>query len=672
MSWQIQQTLSLPASFGLVSVGGDYILLGGDTGEPGVVLKKTAGVFAQVDTIEADRSGALSPDGGFAFSSSFTVGDIYRRSGDVFSSIASLNFSGNYESNIATAPGVMVVGSYTVPGPSTGRIAVYTYDAIGNDYDLESEVVTGDDHATRVAIDPTGTYIAVADGIDFALRIMKRTGGVTSSLTVLSEIDGQVAELAFIDGALFVNLVLDGQSGLYKYDYSGDVFTFVGLVTEDEIGGGMGAGDFFAISPDGAVVAERNGTRALALGAYENLIPFPEEIGESEGVPMAGAFSADGTQLYVITEDRFFVLEDVPPTDPLLMKPKDEFQVSELIPAVPSRPAIPFRMYATPLPAGLVYNGYTTGGPALPNSWETFDGWMPVKDAPPQFENTIIGVEFISLADALIEFPSVGIPASWEPVMGLEEGETVLIGYRAPIIRSTPAAPRFYGPLRHMEFVDFSAHHATEVNGYPIGGGTFTGTMTIPLEVGEQVVTGTYAKDHRGVLLRIGGDPLPDYCAIYGSARICVLLDFPGSEAVPAVPAVYSYDYQDGWNAGANGEQTFAGDVEVTFRPRLHTGIAIGLAVASERTDLTALDNIRHALYFDYSNGGSPQVRVMESGQFVTDPVPYASIDTFTIRRIAGAVTFDHNATLMYWSPTYLEGDVLVAAALYRAEDGIY
>ena len=351
----------------------------------------------------------------------------------------------------------------------------------------------------------------------------------------------------------------------------------------------------------------------------------------------------------------------------LLQKLSTVTEVTPGVAAVPAVAAVDFFMYACPLPLGYTYRQYqaTPSGPYLPNSLATFLNWSQLIQAPTEYRSEIAGYSFIAIEDIDSGTP---IGSSWIPQYTTVEGSTVLTGYLVPNIIAVALPPQYYGPIQHMAFIQFEGDLAS--NGYPLGTGDFTGTYQVPTTGGLLTVTNVYRKDSRGVLLPVSGDPVPPNCVRTGTCKVTALHDFPGRDAVPAVPAVTSTDYHIGWNAGANSLDTVTDDARVTFTPQVAAAVAVGFANVP-REDVTTPNNLSHAFLIARQPNGRIRSCCLEFGQRVSQLIPYAPEDEFVIEREDGVVTYKINGDTVLVSTARSSGPIQVGTSLYAAGDGV-
>lgn len=355
--------------------------------------------------------------------------------------------------------------------------------------------------------------------------------------------------------------------------------------------------------------------------------------------------------------------------------------VSAYVSAVPAIEAIPFHMYATPLPLGLTYRQVISGDALYPNSAATFANWSQVVTAPPVYATTPGPVTYVFQSLESL-FPSgagsVSIPADWTPVYAtvtfppgtIPATGLQLTGYLVPTTTTTTVAlpPRYYGPIAYMTYVRFSGVEVAS-NGYPLGAGPFVGTVDVPTLTSTTRLTRTFTKDTRGVLIPESA-ALPAYCSEGGSARILMLADFPGRPATPARAAVVNIDYRIGWNAGANSIEQYDGDVFTHFTPVIGGAGAVGLSGPGAGT-VGEFVRLSHAWYFDTDPAGGLRATPMEAGRLTGAPTSYAAGTAFELRRVIGVVTYLKESAVMHTSATPSGGILQVGAALYHADDGV-
>ncbi|MGD9643801.1 MAG: hypothetical protein AB7V08_13810 [Elusimicrobiales bacterium] len=362
--------------------------------------------------------------------------------------------------------------------------------------------------------------------------------------------------------------------------------------------------------------------------------------------------------------------------DPRLVKNEGFVLVSDAVPAEPGVPAVPFALFACPLPKGWLYNQYQVSGVAAPNSPATYQNWQQAKRAPRDFQKLPSGEFYLTLAQAAaylnLGIGSVSVPASWQPVYENTGSGDVLVGYLVPAYSEQELPQRYYGPIAHMTFITFVGAGTYAPNGYPVDiDQPATGYFDVPTLDGVVRVTNQYRKNDKGILYPVGGDPLPAYCTRQGGAHVVMFAGFPGRAEVPARPAVYARDLRIGWDSGANSIDAFDGDCRTVFGVKQVAAIACGFAPESRAND-GDWRTLTHAFYFDRDGSGFAQWRVVESGKGITPPRPANSEDQFTIERIEGQVYYYVNDVLMHVSAEFSAGRIVVGSALYQGGDGIY
>lgn len=125
-----------------------------------------------------------------------------------------------------------------------------------------------------------------------------------------------------------------------------------------------------------------------------------------------------------------------------------------------------------------------------------------------------------------------------------------------------------------------------------------------------------------------------------------------------------TYNFNEGWNAGAVSRSIIDGDVTVRFQvPTSVTGVILGLN--SDSTDAGHLE-IDHGVYFTHG-----QARWVENGTFAPTSARHTSSDTFSILRVQGVVYYQKNDVTFYISAVPSSGPVFVDASLYYGSDTI-
>ncbi|MBW8776850.1 MAG: hypothetical protein JF596_18115 [Stenotrophomonas sp.] len=233
----------------------------------------------------------------------------------------------------------------------------------------------------------------------------------------------------------------------------------------------------------------------------------------------------------------------------------------------------------------------------------------------------------------------------------------------------------WYGPIRYMEFIRFpGVPVVANSNGFPNPGhnGPIRGYFDVPTLSGvHREWRDYYREGPSGMWVpRVGTFTDPPYCQTGGPAMVTMMSGFPGRAAVAAVPQTEIIDRHEGWNAGANSFQVIDGDLHTVFQVDIAAAGAVGLAPA--RADVSRIDNMEHAIYFDTDpSDGTRRFALMESGRLVSPYSPYLVEDEFEIRRAAGAVRFIHNGAELQRSLSLSYGPLRVGAALYRAGDTV-
>lgn len=146
-------------------------------------------------------------------------------------------------------------------------------------------------------------------------------------------------------------------------------------------------------------------------------------------------------------------------------------------------------------------------------------------------------------------------------------------------------------------------------------------------------------------------------------------VDCPEIPAVAAVPAQTIVDPQPGWNASARSVLSISGDAYTQFTvPAGVVGVVCGLSNAHRNS---SPGTVTHG-FFVYQEGGKQYWRVIESGVYQTAAVLRApATDVFRVERRSGVVRYFFNGRVYYTSATPLQGDAIVVACMYSAEDGV-
>lgn len=386
-----------------------------------------------------------------------------------------------------------------------------------------------------------------------------------------------------------------------------------------------------------------------------------------------------------------------PATDQKPTLTKDT-SVEIVSPAVPPKAGVdprPFWMFAAPPPPGYVYNQVwdRRTDTLLPNSWESFQGWSPLKKLE---RGTSIGggggggsgssgYVFRSIESILAEFGEGGvqIPATWQPVYATDPdtGETRLTGYLVPPASAggggsgSGSGSGSYGPIAYMSYARFPEYE-TFANGYPKSEEPrIWGEIDIPTLDGVRTFRVSFVKGAQGQWIRDGGgDPLPAYVHEdrRTTSRIAVMRDFPGAPAVSGSPEERRTNFHIGWNAGAESVQIRDGDCYVQFYVDLGAAGAVGLMPVDRAWQVGDALRIERALYFDRDNAGGLRVCAMESGRRVSPYRPCSSEDRLRIAREKGVVRYEVNGEIIFASDVPSGGPLKVVSALYRGGDGIY
>ncbi len=139
---------------------------------------------------------------------------------------------------------------------------------------------------------------------------------------------------------------------------------------------------------------------------------------------------------------------------------------------------------------------------------------------------------------------------------------------------------------------------------------------------------------------------------------------FPGTPAVPGVPARYIELNGPSWSSGSVSIPLTPDEGGYKFQiPASVVGVFVGLATGYPGTGYFG---IQHALYF--SRG---VVDVYESGQKVGTLGPYLSSDEFTLIRQAGRVWFIRNGVKEFDRPSRLVGTFRLASTQYLTGDKV-
>lgn len=144
----------------------------------------------------------------------------------------------------------------------------------------------------------------------------------------------------------------------------------------------------------------------------------------------------------------------------------------------------------------------------------------------------------------------------------------------------------------------------------------------------------------------------------------------PASAGTPPAPGVAPSAAQTaielnlGWNSGARSVKTVAGDAIAHFSiPAGVLGVIIGLKPGAHTVGFTALP---HAFYF-----AKDIYRIYEAGALKFTGGLFATSDAFSIRRIAGVVSYIKNNVEVYTSATPSTGPAVLSCTLYGGGDTV-
>jgi hypothetical protein len=148
-----------------------------------------------------------------------------------------------------------------------------------------------------------------------------------------------------------------------------------------------------------------------------------------------------------------------------------------------------------------------------------------------------------------------------------------------------------------------------------------------------------------------------------------VCTTYPEQQFVAAVPPhVETYQHL-GWNAGANSIEEQAGDF--IMRDTMGQVVGVTWGIAETRDDVEDPNRLTHAFLFGQTTAGNPRFAIVESGSTVVPYQPYSLDDEFSIRRVAGVVTYLHGDQVIYRSTTRSTGTVMVGSSIYASGDQI-
>ena len=144
-------------------------------------------------------------------------------------------------------------------------------------------------------------------------------------------------------------------------------------------------------------------------------------------------------------------------------------------------------------------------------------------------------------------------------------------------------------------------------------------------------------------------------------------IHYPGTPAVPGVPAQIQYTNVLGWNSGGRSKAYLVGDGDVAFRAsRSPAGIVAGLARANLSN---SPGEVTHGFFLQ-----KQRIDIIENGTVVaTLPTLPAEGHWYTIKRRAGRITYSvgpiDNEYLQYTSQQPSAGAVMLDVALYASGD---
>lgn len=144
----------------------------------------------------------------------------------------------------------------------------------------------------------------------------------------------------------------------------------------------------------------------------------------------------------------------------------------------------------------------------------------------------------------------------------------------------------------------------------------------------------------------------------------------PGQPAIPATPGQWRTDHNVGWNAGAHSVLRLNGDVQLTFKVPIASGVIVGFNRTSQGV---GFNEITHGIFF---KDGVAQVR--ESGVAKGAPQMFAPQDLFYIERVNGVVSYYREVgavpprTLFHQSTvTSTSSSLIVDCSLFTGGDRI-
>ena len=278
-------------------------------------------------------------------------------------------------------------------------------------------------------------------------------------------------------------------------------------------------------------------------------------------------------------------------------------------------------------PDGLVWTQRTTPTDA---SWGSL-AWnevIPVPPVPPVFWTSFVGTSETDLATNTLEKDT--------------DVATTAGSAGRPAIPGTPGRDAYYS----LEDV--------QVSGMFIEGATYAW------------VTPTDGNEPQYILQATG--PTPGIVT-YKTVTTRKLVYHPAVAPTPAVPgeapepSTTQLNYRLGWNAGARSQQFLRGDGSANFTVESAVGVVAGFN--SENLG-AGYAEIEHGIMVS-----SGLVRVVESGATVYTIGTFSAGDQFTIRRLAGEVTYWRNGALVYTSEQPSTGTVFLDVSMYSGGDRI-
>lgn len=188
---------------------------------------------------------------------------------------------------------------------------------------------------------------------------------------------------------------------------------------------------------------------------------------------------------------------------------------------------------------------------------------------------------------------------------------------------------------------------------------------SVPVPAGATL---TVVRNDKGEVIRV-------YCTVCasvwvqtGAAKPPVCSYVPPRAYQPASPPRIDVTATTGWDSGANSGVAQGGNCEAVLTMGLVVGAYVGFT--QNLDDVAAINRYSHALYF-HQRAGRPVFRIVEEGEARSPDMDYSSIDVFTIRRVAGIVSYWQNDTNILDSTLTSDGDINVGSALYVSGDMI-